>query len=173
MKNKNIIKALAIGISASMALQPVTVLAEGEAVEPVTAKQNDAVDTAAEVVSSDANTLGEDAVKVDAAADVVSEQKKNNVAPTTYDEIKKIENASSASDAMAALMETMSLADKYKDVKEEEFTDAQKQRAEELGRRIEAASDKFENMFGDEEEAEDAEEVVEDAEELVEEVVEE
>ena len=96
MKNKNIIKALAIGISASMALQPVTVLAEGEAVEPVTAKQNDAVDTAAEVVSSDANTLGEDAVKVDAAADVVSEQKKNNVAPTTYDEIKKIENASDA-----------------------------------------------------------------------------
>lgn len=87
--------------------------------------------------------------------------------------VKKIENASSASDAMAALMETMSLADKYKDVKEEEFTDAQKQRAEELGRRIEAASDKFENMFGDEEEAEDAEEVVEDAEELVEEVVEE
>ncbi|WP_155832529.1 hypothetical protein [Butyrivibrio sp. VCB2001] len=36
MKNKNIIKALAIGISASMALQPVTVLAEGEAVTPET-----------------------------------------------------------------------------------------------------------------------------------------
>lgn len=97
MKNKSIIRAMAIGISASMALQPITVFAEGQDAEPVSENNTDSVDAAAEAVETDAAAIaggvnGEDGVKE--AVSAVSEQKKDNVAPTTHDNINNIENAS-------------------------------------------------------------------------------
>ncbi len=97
MKNKSIIRAMTIGISASMALQPLTVFAEGQDAEPVSENNNDSVDAAAEAVESDTAVIagdvnGEDGVKE--AVSAVSEQKKDNVAPTTYDNIGNIEKAS-------------------------------------------------------------------------------
>lgn len=97
MKNKSIIRAMAIGISASMALQPLTVFAEGQDAEPVSENNTDSVDAAAEAVETDAAAIagdvnGEDGVKE--AVSAVSEQKKDNVAPTTHDNINNIENAS-------------------------------------------------------------------------------
>lgn len=97
MKNKSIIRAMAIGISASMALQPLTVFAEGQDAEPVSENNTDSVDAAAEAVETDTAAIagdvnGEDGVKE--AVSAVSEQKKDNVAPTTHDNINNIENAS-------------------------------------------------------------------------------
>ena len=97
MKNKSIIKAMAIGISASMAFQPLTVFAEDQGAEPVSGNIEDSAAAAAEAVTEDAGSIagdvnGESGVKEAVAA--VSEQKNDNVAPTTYDNIKKIENAS-------------------------------------------------------------------------------
>ena len=75
--------------------------------------------------------------------------------------VEKVEKATSEADAMSAALEMMSLGEKYKDLGDNDFTEAQQQRAQELDKRIEAAMEKFKSEV--EEAAEAVEEAVGDA----------
>ena len=73
--------------------------------------------------------------------------------------VEKVEKAADESAAMAAGLEMMSLAEKYADLEEKDFTEAQAKRAQELNERIDKAMEKFQSEV--EEAAEEVEEAVE------------
>jgi len=73
--------------------------------------------------------------------------------------VEKVEKAADESAAMAAALEVMSIAEKYGDLSESDFSEAQAKRAEELNARLDKAMEKFQSEV--EEAAEEVEEAVE------------
>lgn len=73
--------------------------------------------------------------------------------------VEKVEKAADESAAMAAGLEMLSLAEKYGDLAESDFSEAQTKRAEELNVRLEQAMAKFQSEV--EEAAEEVEEAIE------------
>ena len=140
MKNKNIIKAMAIGISASMALQPVTVLAENanpEGTEGVTEG------SAAQTQGSDENQQTQqeafgvnaiDAIK-DASKAIVGTESSNDSTESVNDEQESVDTTADVKNAVDATADEQESVDTTADVKNavDATTDEQETVKEALG----------------------------------------
>lgn len=73
--------------------------------------------------------------------------------------VEKVEKAADETAAMSAGLEMLGLAEKYADLEESDFTEAQAKRAEELNKRLDKAMEKFQSEV--EECAEEVEEAIE------------
>ena len=73
--------------------------------------------------------------------------------------VEKVEKAADETAAMAAGLEMLSLAEKYGDLAESDFTEAQATRVKELNERLDKAMEKFQSEV--DEAAEEVEEAIE------------